>query len=201
MVVKGPVAARGLGEYGRRPMRIRSLPLSLLPRALAVLLLLAGCQPDIGDSCSVDSECSQTGERICDTSQPGGYCTIFGCDPTSCPADESICVAFGNVVSTVPGCENPNRTSPYVRNFCMKTCGNRGDCRNGYDCVDMAEDNPWGAAVIQRSPRSTRICIAPMSGDPIPEDRSNDVCLRQSPKEFPGFGGAGGGGPGGAPSL
>jgi hypothetical protein len=164
---------------------------------IALLILLAGCQPDIGDSCSVDTECSATGERVCDTTQPGGYCTIFGCDPTNCPADESICIAFGNVVSTAPGCQNPNRTSPYVRNVCMATCNNAGDCRSGYDCVNMAEDNPWGAAVIQRNPRTTRICIAPMSAAPIPQERPSNVCHQPSPGAWPGFGGAGQGGQGG----
>jgi hypothetical protein len=162
------------------------------PFLFAFVALLAGCQPDIGDSCSVDSECSQTRERICDTSQPGGYCTIFGCDPSSCPADESICIGFANVLSTAPGCESLNRSSPYARNFCMKTCNDRGDCRGGYDCVDMAQDNPWGAEVIQRSPRNTRICIAPLSVDPVPDDRSGAVCYQKSPSAFPGFGGAGG---------
>lgn len=174
----------------RPPMRAWAL--------VACLALLAGCQPDIGDSCSVDSECAQTGGRICDTSQPGGYCTISGCDPTSCPADESVCVAFGQVLSTVPGCDNPNRTSPYVRTFCMKTCGDSGDCRDGYECVDMAQDNPWGAAVIQRSPRTTRICIAPLSADPVPEDRPGAVCYQPGPSSWPNLGGApGAGGNGG----
>lgn len=165
----------------------------------ALAFWLAGCQPSIGDSCSVDSECSQTGERLCDTSQPGGYCTIFGCDPTSCPSDESICVSFGSVLSTVPGCDNPNRTSPYARNFCMKTCGDSGDCRDGYECVDMTQENPWGAAVIQRNPSNTRICLAPISAEPIPDDRDSEVCRRASPSIWPSFGGApnGEGGQGG----
>src|SRR5690606_38128452 len=189
--------------YGPAPMRPR-LP---LPSRLAVAtkiarrgsrllvglgsLWLVACQPDIGDSCSVDSECSRTGERICDTSQPGGYCTIFGCSPTSCPSSESVCVSFGSVLSTVPGCDNPNRTSPYARNACMKTCSDSGDCRDDYVCVDMAQDNPWGATVVQSDPKSTKICIAPMSGGPIPEDRANGGCGGQpNPADWPSFGGA-----------
>lgn len=177
-------------------MRFRPLDLALLARCkLAVpaslaLAVLAGCQPDIGDACSVDAECSATGERVCDTSQPGGYCTIFGCSPTSCPSDESICIAFGHIVSTVPECVNPNRTSPYTRNVCMATCGGSGDCRSGYDCVNLAEANPWGAEVIQRSPRTTRVCVAIMTASPLPEDRAGDVCRQPSFDDWPGFGGA-----------
>ncbi len=138
-----------------------------------------GCQPKIGDDCIQDQNCSQMGDRICDTTQPGGYCTQFNCDPTSCPEKESICIAFANTPSTVAGCGNLGRTSPYARNFCMRSCEINRDCRDNYICIDLAEENPWGADVIQENPENTKVCVYPQSGVPIAEgapDRANGVC-------------------------
>src|SRR5262245_14977091 len=85
-------------------------------------LLSVGCLPKIGDDCVNDADCSQVGDRVCDSSQLGGYCTQFNCTPESCPVDEGICVAFGNSPSLVSGCADEGRPSPYARSFCMKPC-------------------------------------------------------------------------------
>ncbi len=149
-------------------------------RRLALLVACVAtvaCQPKIGDDCVSDVDCSSVGDRVCDSTQPGGYCTVFNCDPTSCPEDESVCVAFGDARSVVAGCQNPGKTSPYVRNFCMATCDDDDDCRRDYVCFDMAEENPWSAVVIQRKSKSTKVCVAPYSGAPIPDDRDNGVCV------------------------
>src|SRR5258705_13828561 len=53
--------------------------------------LAVGCSPKIGDKCSVSTDCSVQGDRLCDPTQPGGYCTVFNCEPDRCP-DESVCV-------------------------------------------------------------------------------------------------------------
>ena len=58
-----------------------------------VLATAAGCGRKIGDDCTTNTDCSANGDRTCDMSQPGGYCTIEGCDQTSCPSD-SACVRF-----------------------------------------------------------------------------------------------------------
>jgi hypothetical protein len=150
------------------------------------------CQPRIGDDCNRDLDCSQLRDRICDTTQPGGYCTQFNCTPTSCPKGESICVAFNNEPSTVPQCTNLGRTSPYVRNFCMEVCNADSDCRSGYICLDMAEANPFGAAVVQKAPSTSKVCVYPQSAEPIAPGRDNGVCVG-SPA-----GGAGGASSGGA---
>lgn len=160
--------------------------------AAAGLLALAACQPQIGDDCRRDLDCSQMRDRICDTTQLGGYCTQFNCSPTSCPRGESMCVAFNNEPSTVPQCTNLGRTSPYVRNFCMRVCQDDGDCRDGYVCMDMAKDNPFGAVVVQKNPVTTSICVAPQSAEPIGPDRNNQVCTG-----YGGASGAGGDGQGG----
>ncbi|HSC88953.1 MAG TPA: hypothetical protein VLC09_16840 [Polyangiaceae bacterium] len=166
-----------------------------LGRALAAagFVVLLGCQPQIGDDCRRDLDCSQLRDRICDTTQAGGYCTQFNCSPTSCPKGESICVAFNNEPSTVPQCTNLGRTSPYVRNFCMRVCGSDGDCRDGYICMDMTEENPFGAAVVQKDPTITSVCVSPQSAEPIGSDRNNQVCTGA-----PEGGAGGGGGQGGS---
>ena len=73
---------------------LRSLPVLRLLPALAALALapVLGCTPNIGNKCSLSTDCSQLGDRLCDTTQPGGYCTVFNCEPDQCP--NAICVAF-----------------------------------------------------------------------------------------------------------
>jgi hypothetical protein len=60
---------------------------------VAVTLALSGCGRSIGDQCQLNTDCSPNGDRTCDLSQPGGYCTVEGCDQTSCPSD-SACMRF-----------------------------------------------------------------------------------------------------------
>ena len=119
-------------SYCYRPavLRVSRTPaLPSLPRtparsvllALALgLLSVAGCAPEIGDKCSVSTDCSVNGDRICDTAQPGGYCTVQGCDPDSCP-NGGVCVEWRF---------EPSRTTA---TYCMSRC--RSSCRNGYECV------------------------------------------------------------------
>jgi hypothetical protein len=89
-----------------------------------------------------------------------GYCTVEGCDLTSCP-DEAVCVRFfpanflsvpcnpvtegaiGIGVEQTHDCTSSEicltsgfcagRTSE--RRFCMKRCETDGDCRGGYECL------------------------------------------------------------------
>ncbi len=113
-------------------MQLRSL--WVLPLA-AVLL---GCPPKIGKKCTLSTDCSQLGDRLCDTTQPEGYCTIFNCQPDSCP--QSICVAFSPTLD--PACQNADdgRWPRFQRTFCLAACGDDGDCRDGYQCVHL--DDP-----------------------------------------------------------
>lgn len=65
---------------------------SVLFAALALASGLAvGCSKQVGDPCRTSIDCSINGDRSCDISQPGGYCTVEGCDDASCPED-STCV-------------------------------------------------------------------------------------------------------------
>jgi hypothetical protein len=74
-----------------RPVRASSWVLSLL--AAALVLSLGACSRQIGDDCSTATDCDPKGSRVCDLSQPGGYCTIVNCDENSCPS-EAACIRF-----------------------------------------------------------------------------------------------------------
>jgi hypothetical protein len=128
--------------------------------AAACLLALSGCTADIGDACSTSTNCSSSGDRACDTTSPGGYCTIFNCEPDTCPS-EAGCIAFRQQVSLNPACKDPTDTR-MMRTFCMVHCSDNSDCRNGYVCGDVsAVDNPWGASLADRNNRDGRVCIVP----------------------------------------
>jgi len=137
-------------------MRSRFHVLSLLALVLVVAAAAGACGKEIGDECIVSSDCSPNGDRQCDVSSKGGYCTIQGCDFDTCPA-ESACVRFftGSFSNRPcdPATENTSTDdcnldelcslvgqcvprSSEVR-FCMRKCGNNGDCRDGYECRDL----------------------------------------------------------------
>src|SRR5260221_10129318 len=102
-----------------------SLRLRLYLCALA-LAALSGCTPSIGDKCVLSTDCSIRGDRLCDTSQPGGYCTVFNCSGNSCP-DEAACILFNG---RVQGCAYDDHViSRTARTFCMATCSSDSDCR------------------------------------------------------------------------
>ena len=82
-------------------------------RALVMLSALSlGCAPGIGDECETSVDCSQGGERLCDITQPGGYCTIFNCEPGDCP-DDSVCIVFGAQPSARPECDQSDGLSRF----------------------------------------------------------------------------------------
>ena len=128
--------------------------------AAAALLIVFGCSPDIGAGCQTSINCSQMGDRACDTTQPGGYCTIFNCEPDTCPS-EAACIAFRQQPSAVPACEDPSDTR-MLRTFCLVHCSNNSDCRAGYMCANLnAPGNPWGASLADRDQSDGRVCVVP----------------------------------------
>ena len=90
---------------------------------LLVGLLASACSKKIGDNCQTNIDCAQDGTRICDLSQPDGYCTVDGCDDSSCPSD-SICVRFFDQKFPTGLCPN---AAP----------GTAGECRANELCVDQ----------------------------------------------------------------
>jgi hypothetical protein len=125
--------------------------------AAALLGLLSGCTPSIGDKCVLSTDCSTRGDRLCDTSQPDGYCTQFNCAKNGCP-NNAACVLFN---ANVPGCGYDDRAGGYgsriARSFCVAQCSSNSDCRGGYICA-----NPT---------------LAPWSGLVLDDDQSRNTCL------------------------
>ena len=123
---------------------------------LAALLVAAGCAPKIGNKCTLSTDCSQLGDRLCDTTQPGGYCTIFSCEPDTCP--EAVCVGFDSQIDPACGASQGVQAARFERTFCMKGCDEDSDCRDDYKCVDMATLH---ATIVDLTlPSSNKVCIA-----------------------------------------
>ena len=146
---------------------------------LVVGLLASACGKKIGDGCQTSIDCAQDGTRICDLSQPGGYCTEDGCDDSSCPS-ESVCVRFFDQKFPTGTCSSPPGTmgecrveelcvvcgpsssapEPYAccvpsnseRRYCAAKCGGNGDCRGGYVC---RSSNTLGSLALLPSPSAS----------------------------------------------
>jgi hypothetical protein len=122
----------------------------------------AGCSKHVGDGCSTNIDCAQDGTRICDLSQPGGYCTVDGCDDTSCPG--SICVRFFDQRYSTRFCPNADP-------------GTAGECPVNEPCIDVcrvdelcvvcgpdpSQPNPINCCVQSASER--RYCAATCGDD------------------------------------
>lgn len=150
----------------------RTARLARVAFGLALLAGVAACTPKIGDKCVVSTDCSANGDRLCDTSQPDGYCTQLNCGPNSCP-DEGSCVLFG---SAIPGCGFDDRNGPtgsrVSRSFCMAMCANNGDCRSGYVCADPTKF-PWSAVILDDD-QSKKTCL------PVPFESPDAAAVTQS---------------------
>ena len=108
----------------------------------------AGCGRSIGDECTINTDCSANGDRTCDMSQPGGYCTIEGCDQTSCP-DNSVCVRFfpEQFLSQPcnPACEDTDAEAatptqarcPELLPTCPAAIGRTDDCSADQVCLPV----------------------------------------------------------------
>jgi hypothetical protein len=151
--------------------------------ALAALLFLAGCTPKIGDKCVLSTDCATAGDRLCDTSQPGGYCTIFNCSGDHCP-DKAACVMFEGAV---PGCAYTDRGVPRTgRSFCIAQCQSNSDCRDGYICADP-RSTPWKGIIIDDDQNQLTCLVDPLASfDPnVPADGGAAVCQSSGPSVSP----------------
>src|SRR3990167_4794669 len=117
--------------------------LALLFAVLALVGSALGCKPEDGDSCKVSTDCSITGNRLCDTSMPDGYCTVFNCEAGSCPS-EAICVEFHGTAER------------FARRFCVRGCEGGDDCRGGYACVDPTQRD---GKIHEGNPDFTKVCL------------------------------------------
>jgi hypothetical protein len=128
---------------------------------VCLVAVLGACGNQIGDACFSPIDCSPNGDRICidATASVEGYCTIQGCDLSTCP-EEAVCVRFFNGTFTGTTCDPLTQSDPAAPGpkcsldeicsiagvcvarssevrFCMLTCDSDGDCRDGYECRDV----------------------------------------------------------------
>ena len=98
------------------PTRPETKQWPMITLLACVCIVLIGCGAKIGDECSSSVDCGLS--QVCDTSQPGGYCTARDCAVDSCP-DDSVCIKFDTKES-----------------YCMAVCYNDDDCRSDYVCIE-----------------------------------------------------------------
>lgn len=141
------------------PIFVRLLkPTSFVAAAAALLSAIAACTPEIGDKCILSTDCSIRSDRICDTSQPNGYCTQ-NCRGNGCP-NESACVLYN---TSIQGCGFDDRAGPFgsrvARSFCTARCLSNADCRteDGYVCADP-KGYPWNAFILDDD-QSKKVCL------------------------------------------
>jgi len=154
-----------------------------VPRSLPAFLLLAfaalltpACGSEIGDSCSTNVDCAQDGTRDCDLSQPGGYCTVNGCDEKSCP-EEAVCIRIFPYESPGAACQQDSNCASSElclpeglcvpraseRRYCERKCGSNGDCRGGYECraagIEGVPSNQttYGSVALVANPTSSTV--------------------------------------------
>jgi hypothetical protein len=135
-----------------------------LALGLLIALGLAGCTPAIGDACIQSTDCSQLGDRLCDPTQPDGYCTVFNCEPDNCP--NAVCVGFNFQLD--PACKKADdgRFARFERTFCMKFCNSTSDCRDGYVCKPPAD---LSAEIVDNMPLGNKVCTVDtnLPGEPM----------------------------------
>ena len=95
---------------------------------VAVYLGLIACESQVGDACVSSTQCAPG--QLCDVNSAEGYCTVRDCEEGSCP-EGSVCVTF----------ESLDR-------YCMATCAEADDCRDGYMCDEEVASTP----VCRQSP-------------------------------------------------
>lgn len=142
-----------------RPIFVRLLETTFLVAAAAAFLsAVAACTPEIGDKCILSTDCSIRSDRVCDTSQPNGYCTQ-NCRGNSCP-DESACILYN---TSIQGCGFDDRSGPFgsrvARSFCSARCFSNADCRvqDGYVCADP-KAHPWNAFILDDD-QDKKVCL------------------------------------------
>jgi hypothetical protein len=121
---------------------------------------LTGCTPSIGDSCALSTDCATDGTRVCDTSEPGGYCTVLNCTGNElgslCP-DNAICVEF---FPNLQGCPVSVRsTSRVAIAECRNICTSDSDCRTDYYCRSP-QSPPWSGELLD--PNQTALVCLPL---------------------------------------
>lgn len=143
-------------------------------------LLAPACGKNIGDPCTTNVDCAQDGTRDCDLSQPGGYCTVDGCDEYSCPS-ESVCIRVFPFPSTGVACTQD--TDCATGRFCLAEgfCSTTAKCAQDSDCGSDSLCLPEGLCVSRISER--RYCEYSCGGNG--DCRSGYVCRQAGVEGLP----------------
>lgn len=151
-----------------RAASFRSLLALSLCLALAVSLG-SGCSKTIGDECKTNVECSPQGDRFCEIASPGGYCTVEGCDATSCP-DDAVCVRFfslkrGDAACTTGLVARADCPAPQVRTAADGCCrpGEAACCQLGERC--LCDDEGCQKSFCASETTERRWCMKGCEGD------------------------------------
>jgi hypothetical protein len=145
--------------------------------SLGVLLAaVCGCGHNVGDSCTQNVDCSPLGDRFCDLSAPGGYCTLEGCDirldtdgnnADSCPS-ESECVRFFTQIETEPCDPTAMPTGCNADERCLCDCSNPDTGA----CLPVGSVCPNGDKVV-----------GPQPGHCAPETSERRWCMLRCSKD------------------
>lgn len=96
----------------------------------------------VGIPCASASECPAggSGETVCLTDWPGGYCAVKGCEQHGhdCPNDPGL-----GSTSTVGG-----KCVLAPEETCLALCATKADCRDGYDCLPKGDAAGHGSANV-----------------------------------------------------
>jgi hypothetical protein len=171
----------------KQPVK-RSRCVVVLLAVLFPAVLAGACSHEIGDQCTTSVDCDPNGTRSCDLSQPNGYCTIAGCDQSSCPSSSACIRTFPTEFLSTPcdptcvgsgdcamGCQADEvcvekwdavsepvtyvcSKQSYEQRACAKTCSSNADCRGGYDC---RETGLLGSMLLTTDPKATTSFCAP----------------------------------------
>ena len=134
----GGLLSHSLNEPNR-PLRRRFSPsFFALIWLCSGVLWAAACTRGVGDPCTTNVMCSPLGDRFCDLASPDGYCTVEGCDSTTCPGD-AVCIRFFSLKIGNGGQCNANLT-PMAPADCASSsgccvAGTPGCCQIGEHCL------------------------------------------------------------------
>ena len=111
---------RLMSPYPQRARVLQTLIMMLI--MISVMMSFIACESQVGDPCVSSTQCAPG--QLCDVNSAEGYCTVRDCEEGSCP-EGSICVTF----------ESLDR-------YCMATCAEADDCRDGYTCDEEVASTP-----------------------------------------------------------
>jgi hypothetical protein len=149
----------------------------LLAALAALAVAVTGCGHFIGDGCNSNVDCSPQGDRFCDLSQFGGYCTVEGCDLHTCP-DGEPCVRFFTVLRTEECDYDPTQPGHCTTSKCC-----RPDERCVPDAMSPSMSGPTSGIVPGHcAPESSerRWCMHHCGNDGDCRDQ-NYTCVSTSP--------------------